>query len=254
MTSEKPIGDWTSAWPDALGFVVGLAVAWWAGWTASDLVWSLWLSSFVVGYAAILWSVFGPAIQLGRHAWGDRAFVKQAMAGPQSPTALIALLIVVVGALLLLAFFTFHFGMFHYIHSQFLISFFPIETVDTVSLRRQADMTTYAEVLRRYWWFLPAAFLAERAAFVREPAPAVPDLSVTAAAIAARKAANASKGGPRMLAPYRNVMRMHVLIFFFAFAHFAEIDNFAVYAVVYAVYFFPVGLVTRRREVRAYAG
>jgi hypothetical protein len=31
---------------------------------------------------------------------------------------------------------------------------------------------------------------------------------------------------------------MHGLIFFFAFAHFARLDNFAVYVVVYAVYFF----------------
>jgi len=253
MTAENPTDDWTSAWPDALGFAVGLAVAWWASWTAADLVWSLWLSSFVVGYATILWTIFRPMIELGGHAWGDRELVKQAMAGQQSSTALIALMVISVGALLLLAFFSFHFGMFHYIHSQFLISFFPIETAELASPGR-ADMATYVEVLRRYWWFLPAAFLAERAAFMREPEPAIPDTSVTVAAIAARKVANASKGGSRMMAPYRNVMRMHVLIFFFAFAHFAKLDNFAVYAVVYAVYFFPLRLVTRRGAVRAYAG
>jgi hypothetical protein len=39
---------------------------------------------------------------------------------------------------------------------------------------------------------------------------------------------------------------MHLLIFFFAFAHFAGLDNFAVYAVVYAVYFFPWRMLTRR--------
>jgi hypothetical protein len=42
-----------------------------------------------------------------------------------------------------------------------------------------------------------------------------------------------------MMAPYRNVIRMHLLIFFFAFAHFARLENFAVYAVVSAGYFFP---------------
>jgi hypothetical protein len=45
--------------------------------------------------------------------------------------------------------------------------------------------------------------------------------------------------------PYRNVIRMHMLIFFFFFAHFARLENFAVYAVVYAVYFFPWRLVRR---------
>ena len=48
-----------------------------------------------------------------------------------------------------------------------------------------------------------------------------------------------------MSEPYRNVMRLHALIFFFAFAHFARLDNFVVYAVVYATYFFPWRLVRR---------
>jgi len=38
---------------------------------------------------------------------------------------------------------------------------------------------------------------------------------------------------------------MHGLIIFFAFAHFARLENFFVYAVVYAVYFFPWRLVRR---------
>jgi hypothetical protein len=49
-----------------------------------------------------------------------------------------------------------------------------------------------------------------------------------------------------MMLPYLKVVRMHLLIFFFAFAHFAGLDNFAVYAVVYAVYFFPWRLLSRR--------
>ena len=48
-----------------------------------------------------------------------------------------------------------------------------------------------------------------------------------------------------MWEPYKNVARMHVLIFFFFFAHFARLENFAVYAVVYAAYFFPWRLVRR---------
>jgi hypothetical protein len=47
------------------------------------------------------------------------------------------------------------------------------------------------------------------------------------------------------MAPYKNVIRMHLLIFFFAFAHFMRLENFAVYAVVYAVYFFPWGLLKK---------
>jgi hypothetical protein len=150
------------------------------------------------------------------------------------------------GCLFVLAFFTIHFGGFHYIHSQFLIMFFPLDGV-VDPRHRMSDMSTYLEVARRYWRFLPMAFIAERGAFMRKP-PLVgtPDVSVTAAAIAARKASNASKPPSAFAESYRNIMRMHFLIFFFFFAHFVEVENFFVYAVVYTVYFFPWRLVRRQ--------
>jgi hypothetical protein len=90
------------------------------------------------------------------------------------------------------------------------------------------------------------AVRAARGAFQRSAAPrAAADVSVTASAIAARKAANARGFGDATMAPYRNVARMHVLIFFFAFAHFVRLDGFLVYAVVYAAYFFPWRLLRR---------
>ena len=144
------------------------------------------------------------------------------------------------GGLFMLAFFTVHFGMFHFVHSVFLNSFFPIEPGRAKSF---PGLALYWEVFTRYWWFLPAAAIAERSAFRLTPAePAPPDdTAVTVEAIAARKARNARAfpGGGGMMAPYRNVMRMHLLIFFFAFAHFAKLENFWVYAIVYAAYFFP---------------
>jgi hypothetical protein len=101
----------------------------------------------------------------------------------------------------------------------------------------------YLQVLAAYWPFVLVAVVAERKAF-RWPAEAAPvtaaDTAVTPEAIAARKMKNAMQGGMSgMMTPYRNVIRLHLLIFFFAFAHFAKLDSFLVYVVVYAVYFFP---------------
>ena len=134
-----------------------------------------------------------------------------------------------VGTLFGLAFFTMHFGGFHFVHSVFLGFFFPLSGELP---RGFPGFATYAEVAGRYWWFVPVAALAERAAFRRQPAAA--DTAVRPDAIARRKGR-----GDSMMAPYKNVIRMHLLIFFFAFAHFAKLENFAIYAVVYAAYFFP---------------
>lgn len=224
---------WADAWPDALAFVVGLGVAWWQGWKTTDLVWSLWLASFCVGYAVIVWSVSAPL----REATGNLARDRSDVASEGAKLAIFG--IFGVGTLFVLAFFTVHFGGFHYVHSVFLNSFFPVE-VNGRPARGFPTLAVYAEVVRQYWFFVPVALVAERVAFRAPPPNAPPDTAVTPEAIARRKA---SALNSPMTGAYRNVIRMHLLIFFFAFAHFAKLENFAVYAVVYAVYFFPWRLV-----------
>lgn len=230
--ARKPI-DWASAWPDALALVIGLAVARVAGWTAGDLIWSLWLSSLVVGYATIVWMIGQPAFMLSVLTWRARNL---ALNPPGTlPTFMVLL---VLGAGFMLAFFTAHFGGFHFIHSGFLLHFFPIE-VPGVPNPSSGGNAVYLEVLRRYWIFLPSAFLSHRAVFMAAP------LTLDGEKWVKALARNGDKMKGFFFAPYMNVMRLHVLIFFFGFAHAAGLDNFAVYTVIYMVYFFPWRLVRR---------
>jgi len=215
---------WSSAWLDGVAFAVGLGCAWWFGWQTTDLVWSLWLSSLVVGYATLVWVIARKTVDIGGGVWrapdasfGARALITAIASG---------------GGLFTLAFFTIHFGGFHFVHSVFLGQFFPLE-------HHVPSVAAYAEVFRNYWYFLPAAFLAHRAPFQRRDDGPV-DLAVTPQAIAARKAK-----GDAMFEPYKNVIRMHLLIFFFAFAHGVHLAGVWIYAVAYAVYFFPWRLLKR---------
>ncbi len=207
---------WLSAWPDALALAGGLALAWLLKWQVRDLVWSLWLSSLLVGYAIIVWMIFGPIVAAGRQVGASGAGAGPASAG---------LGVLLGGGLGLLGFFTFHFGMFHFVHSVFLNVFFP--ALDGPAYAGPSARL-YWHVFANYWPFVAVAAVAERGAF-RLPAP----LSGPSAN------APAAKGGSSLMEPYKNVVRMHLLIFFFAFAHFARLESFFVYAVVYAVYFFP---------------
>src|SRR3954463_10784764 len=162
---------WHSAWPDAVAFVSVLALAWWLRASATDLVWSLWLSSLVVGYAIILWAIFRPALTVAVFAWRDRAFVEEAVAENPRSTLLVAGIGLAVG-LFIVAFFSVHFLGFHFIHAEFLGMFFPFDGYE--GSRALHGRALFGEVLRRYWVFLPAAFLAERAAFLRPLASATP--------------------------------------------------------------------------------
>jgi len=203
-------------------------MAWWFGWQVRDLVWSLWLSSLVVGYAMIVWKIFGPLVVLRRAA---------AAGGTSARVQATGMGLYLAGGLFLLAFFTFHFGMFHFVHSVFLNAFFPAWDRP---VRGFPSFALYAHVAATYWPFVLVAAVAERGAF---RLPAAPLIGPGAGAAA-------KKGGDAFMEPYKNVVRMHLLIFFFAFAHIARLENFVVYAIVYAVYFFPWRLVqaTVRRK------
>jgi hypothetical protein len=231
--ARKPI-DWASAWPDAIAFVAGLAVARWAGWTAGDLIWSLWLSSLVVGYTTIVWTIGHPAAVLTVMAWRSRNL--PTYSGHNAWIGFIA--IVLVGVAFLLAFFTLHFGGFHFIHSGFLLSWFPLDApgVAETDLRGKA---AYLEVLRRYWIFLPSAFLSHRAVFMSTP------LTLDAERWLKSLVKKGKTSQAFFVAPYANVVRLHLLIFFFGFAHWAQLENFAVYAGIYVAYFFPWRLLRR---------
>jgi hypothetical protein len=141
-----------------------------------------------------------------------------------------ALIASLIGGVFLLGFFTVHFGGFHFVHSVFLNLFFP---VIEGTPEGPPGFFGYAEVLHRYGWFVPIALIAERHAF-RLPSSSPID----------------RKDGAQqaMVGPYKNVIRLHMLIFFFAFAHFAKLDHFLIYAVVYAVYFFPWRLLRKPSE------
>jgi len=238
IQAETNPETWARSWPDAVAFAVGLAVAWYGRWSAGDLIWSLWLSSLVVGYATIVWMIVQPASEFVELAWRERAMFRG------NPRALIAfVLILLAGVAFFLGFFTIHFGGFHYVHSQILNSFFPIDTGSGHTVG--TTTATYLEIARRYWPFLPSAFIAHRAAFLRKP------FSLVEAKSASITRVDNKRFGQLFSEPYRNVIRMHMLIFFFFFAHFARLENFAVYAVVYAVYFFPWRLVRRTSELTA---
>jgi len=206
---------WRTIWLDILAFALWLSLAGALQWRTTDLVWSLWLSSLLVGYAMIVWSIFGPILRVVAAGMGHGAPVVQEV-------ALSA--VVLTGGLFMLMFFTVHFGGFHYGHSMFLNAFFPV----TPGLDFPSKAAYFA-IFRRYWLFVLLAALSERKGF----------RSWSGADSKSQGTAFKGAGTLGMAEPYKNVIRMHLLIFFFFFAKIVHLENAWVYIVVYAVYFFP---------------
>jgi len=172
-------------------------------WTAKDVIWGLWICSLTFGYTFIVLTIFAPAVRVGGGAG-----------------ALMA-----VGGLFLLAFFTFHFGMFHFVHGQFLNAMFPLSGSGRGFLN---PFFMVGAAISSYWPLVVATFISrftdlplksEKSIFDKDPMKAV-------------------KGADPFIKPYANVIRMHLLIFVFAGLHAAKMSDYAIYPVL-LFYFFP---------------
>jgi hypothetical protein len=271
-------------------FLLTLALAWHERWSATDIVWGLWISSLVLGYTFILVSIagvfvaptvgeavdgkgaaHGPRVSPGCQslvpagfllafallATGFNRFTLLALLltlsalilsiggamrrkpgwerFPDPDQGLAKAVILLPYALFMLAFFTVHFGMFHFVHSIFLNGFFPI--VQDSPFGKTIEQTggyfveLVRESLRRYWPFVLAGGLSR-----------LPDCA----------AAFRTTGGDLMFKPYINVIRMHIMIFVFAGMGAAGLRDAALYPLL-VLYFFPFGSVlkavfTKRRS------
>ena len=174
-------------------------------WEAKDIIWGLWISSLCVGYAFIL-----------------RVIIAGVAIRPKEFPLPLAL----GGGAFLLAFFTFHFGMFHFVHSIFLNLFFPL--IPGPDARNAPDVLLFATTAFKNYWPVVLANLLVK---VRDFQMVRFDLK---------------KGGDLMTRPYTTVVKIHVLIFIFAGMAAFHIDRFAMYPILFP-FFFPMGLLKGKR-------
>lgn len=142
---------------------------------------------------------------------------------PNVPSALADVLIALPIMLLLLVFFTIHFGGFHMVHGMFLNQFFPLLVNTPPSSSILGDISLFKTLiltaLSRYWFFVLTSALGSWKNFIK---------------------AFRINDGSMMMRPYLNVIRMHVMIFVFAAMNAFKFRGAVLY-IMLAMYFFPVG-------------
>lgn len=197
--------DKSRIYSDLTVFLIGFGVAWWVGWQTVDLIWSLWLSSLLIGYATISGSIL--YFVAGKVDLPDKSSVESLEELP--PIARLPV------GLFHLGFFSVHFIGFHAVHAFFLFALFPLDGLADFSLEGLEELEILA---RRAVAYLPF---------------------VAIMAIGERDRIKQSVKKFDLAGPYLNVVRMHLLIFFFGFTAFLGADHIFVFAVVYVVYFSP---------------
>jgi hypothetical protein len=198
-------------------------------WSARDLIWSLWLASFVTGicyiYYDILYFWLGPA---GLQKAGRKNRSRPETDATRNPEkfqfgSMGSIAVKTIPAIFLMAFFTVHFGGFHFGHSVFLAALFPVENYSIAKAGSfPLDFSMYVEVAKRYWPFVVLSFLDQVDNF------------------------KGVSGDVNPGKPYGNVVRIHLLIFVFAGLMAAKAPPFASYLAV-VLFFSPLG----RRKLKA---
>jgi hypothetical protein len=239
--SNRPTTGVSGMLPDLLAFCFGIGMAYVFHWETRDLVWSLWLSSLTIGYVTILSTIAG-GVYLAWHIIRHQDFPQKMRKVALGVTGGIALFF--------LGFFSLHFCAFHAGHASFLSSFFPIEGLPEqrfVSAFMNPLLlwrTAFEYLVPLYGLFLIPVLIAERehlfAAFTKAVRLARHIRGKDVEQLMQPNHFGKNKEVGRLFyQPYVNVIRMHFLILFFAFAHAWNLDSFPVYALVYAVCFFP---------------
>jgi hypothetical protein len=203
VKSEKRLQKHHVVTIDLVMFLFTCELAWFLKWSATDLVWCLWISSLVVGYSTILgWIIEIPSGMLKE---GDSQ-VSRKWVFITAPLAM----------LFSLVFFTIHFGGFHFGHSIFLSFFFPPWPLDS---GRSDPFSYWPELVPRllltYWPFVLATGISTWSGILHRNVKLGPDSA------------------------YKNVIRMHVMIFVFAFLKGVHVGNYFIYVLTLAVFFFP---------------
>jgi len=232
--------------PDLAAFTVGLGCTWVLGWHTTDLVWCLWLSSLVIGYLTIV-AVIGKCVFIGSAVVSSDLFPAQYRVK--------AVLIGSGLALFVLAFFSVHFCGFHAVHAALLSSFFPLTDVPKLAFRSVSFnpislwKVAFHYLMPRYGIFLIPVVVAERRALLGSIEALIHARRIRSAEDVGQLLKAAGVSGHGLFSrPYLNVIRMHVLIFFFAICHALKVDSFPIYVVVYSVYFFPWSAFRRTAE------
>ena len=203
---------WLQVFLALVSFLITLLLASSQNWKVTDLVWSLWISSLVLGYSYLITGIVSSTLRDALASQGPVGKILQAVSVPSSARWILAFL----GGLFLLVFFSVHFLMFHFVHSVFLNLFFPIY--------RSASgfpniLVVIGICLTRYWPVILFSAVTSLPGFLR--VTQATDINFVSM-------------------PYRNVVKLHISIFVLAGFSLLIVNGIALYYLL-ILYYFPFG-------------
>jgi hypothetical protein len=219
-------------------FVSSLAAAYLFGWNNTDLVWSFWTASFIVGNVALLRGLASPLLFIKKKATAaDWQQLGQAGVVKQIGMFVVAI-VLLCGHLAFSAFMVLHFSVFNFGQAWVLQALFPHPGL---AAAMEGDLAPGAlEVARillgSYWFIVLQKLLFDRMAPDTADGEADPDI------------------GEWVKRPYLQVARMQLLIFAVVGLNALDAPQFLVYVIIFTIFFFPLEVFRRSQPQVATSG
>jgi tetratricopeptide (TPR) repeat protein len=208
---DHEIPLWLQLLISLVSFVFIFLIALLNRWEVADMVWSLWITSLMLGYGYLLSGITSNAILNGINIQDSLL----ARIFPSSISSALSIAGLIFGALFQVLFFSIHFGLFHFVHSIFLNDFFPL--IDR-SFEQPIDFIRFITIsLTLYWPVILFSFFATLRRFQRIFLLAEKDF---------------------MKRPYINVIKIHISIFLFAGISAIGFPDW-ILLLIFVIYFFP---------------
>ena len=222
-------------------FFFSIGAAYFIGWNNTDLLWSFWTTSLVVGYVSIFRTCIAPLPLLTTFNLTP-ADIKKFWVLPKKMLTMLFVLVFVAYSLFMLLFLSFHFLVFHLFLAYFLQIIFPHPALIEIFAKPDSGQfyTSFLVIktlLTSYW-----IIVLEKLIFDYKTNR---ESSINQSAHFQESFLSKAFSFDGIIRPYVQVARIHISIFLLFALYAVETNQYLIYVVIYSLFFFPISILRK---------
>lgn len=219
-------------------FFFSLATAYFMGWNNTDLIWSFWITSLVVGYVSIFRTSAEPIFILAKSILNPVEIKKfRELQTIEKLKIFIFVLIFIPVSLFYIVFLSFHFCIFLLLIAYWLQVLMPHSKITDILANGNGDgFYIYIQVIKTlfmsYWIVIVGKLIFDYRTFWKSGSNKVTRIK--------KARSNEFFSFEGIKRPYVQVVRIIILMVLLFWLNSIEVNQYLIYVVIYSLFFFPI--------------
>jgi|GEM_PF-2639936 len=222
-------------------FSFSLATAYFMGWNNTDLIWSFWITSLVVGYVTIFRTSIAPLSLLAKLMLSPEDIKKfrELPTTMKLKTAIFVLIFIPI-SLFYVVFLSFHFCIFHFLIAYWLQVLMPHSDIaDILADANGGQFYIYIQIIKTllmsYWIIVLQKLIFDYRTYWKSGSNKLTDVQHEFFSFEGIKR------------PYVQVVRIITLMVLLFWLNSIEANQYMIYVVIYSLFFFPMPAFGKRK-------